>query len=75
MPKIPIVSARKLIKVLKKKGFTLHRIKGSHHTFIRMSDRITVTVPVHPGHDLGRGLTETILKDASISDEEFIKLL
>lgn len=75
MPKLPIVPARKLIKVLKKKGFTLHRIKGSHHTFIRNTDRLTVTVPVHPGHDLGRGLTITILKDAGISDEEFLKLL
>ncbi|MBI2612146.1 type II toxin-antitoxin system HicA family toxin [Candidatus Gottesmanbacteria bacterium] len=75
MPKLPTVSARKLIKVLKKKGFVLHRIKGSHHTFIRTIDRIRVTVPVHPGHDVGRGLTESILKDAGISDEEFFKLL
>lgn len=75
MPKLPVVSARKLIKVLKKKKFVLHRIKGSHHTFIRWSDKKTVTVPVHPGHDLGRGLTESILKDADISDEEFLKLL
>jgi len=75
MPKLPVVSARKLIKVLKKKGFILHRINGSHHTFKRTSDKVTVTVPVHPGHDLGRGLTKSILKDASITDEEFLKLL
>ena len=75
MPKLPTVTARKLIKVLKKKEFVLHRTKGSHQTFIKQSDRKTVTVPVHPGHDLGRGLTATILKDAEISDEEFLKLL
>jgi len=75
MPRLPIVPPRKLIKVLKKKGFVLHRVKGSHHIFIRTSDRLTVTVPVHPGHDLGRGLTESILKDAKISTEDFLKLL
>lgn len=75
MPKIPIVSARKLIKVLKIKGFVLHRVKGSHHTFKRIIDKKTTTVPVHPGHDLGRGLTRQILDDADISTEEFLKLL
>jgi len=75
MPKLPIVSARKLIRVLKKKGFVLHRTKGSHHTYIRAIDQLTVTVPVHPGHDLGRGLTMEILKEADISAEEFLKLV
>lgn len=75
MPKLPIVSARKLIRVLKKKGFVLDRIKGSHHVFIRKDDQLSLSVPVHPGHDLGRGITITILKDANISLDEFIKLL
>lgn len=75
MPNLPVVSARKLIKVLKKKGFVLHRIKGSHHTFKRIIDKKTTTVPVHPGHYLGRGITRTILDDADITSEEFLKLL
>lgn len=75
MPNVPVVSARKLIKVLKKKGYILHRVKGSHHIFIRQEDQRTVSVPVHPGHDLGRGITISILKDANISLEEFIRLV
>lgn len=75
MPKLPVISARKLIRVLKKKGFTLHRTKGSHHIFIQRIDKLTVAIPVHPGHDLGRGITLTILKEADITIEEFLKLL
>ena len=67
MPKIPIVSARKLIKVLKKEGFVLNRTKGSHFIFIRDSDKRSVSVPNHPGKDLGRGIIQSILKDADIS--------
>lgn len=75
MPNVPIVTARKLIAVLKKKGFILKRSTGSHQVFVRMSDKLSVSIPVHPGHDLGRGITREILKEANISIEEFIKLL
>jgi len=59
--------------ILTKEGYINHI--PSHHTFIRTVDQKTVTVPVHPGHDLGRGITLTILKDADISPDEFLKLL
>ncbi len=75
MPKIPIVNGTKLIKVLKKKGFVLNRISGSHHIFIHPSSQITISVPIHQGKTLGRGITLAILKDAGITTEEFLKLL
>lgn len=75
MPKLPVVKASKLVKVLKKKNFALQRIHGSHHIFVRIEDKLTVSVPLHRGRDLGRGITLSILKDAKISPEEFIKLL
>lgn len=75
MPKLSVVKARQLIKALKKGKFTLQRIHGSHHIFVRIEDKLTVSVPVHRGRDLGRGITLAILKDAKISVEEFVKLL
>ncbi len=75
MPNIPIISARKLIKVLKKKGYILHRIHGSHHIFIRKTDQTTISVPVHQGKDLGRGITLAILKDAHITIDEFLNII
>ena len=75
MSKLPVLSAKKIIKVLKKKGYTLDRVHGSHHVFIRDSDQKSASVPVHQGRDLGRGITRAILSDAGISIEEFLKLL
>lgn len=75
MPNIPVISARKLIKVLKKKNFALHRIHGSHHIFVNLEEKLVVSVPIHKGRDLGRGITLAILKDAHISTEEFLKLI
>lgn len=34
-----------------------------------------VTIPVHAGKDIGRGLLRKIWRDAKISREEFIELL
>lgn len=66
MPKIPILNARKLIKILKKDGFRLSRIEGSHSIFYHPIKKVIVSVPVHKGNDLGRGITMSILKDAKI---------
>ena len=75
MPRLPTVSAKKLIKVLKKKGFFHDRTKGSHFIYVNLKRDISVSIPVHQGKDLGRGLTKKILDDAEISVDEFLELL
>ena len=75
MPKLPILQARKLIKILKKAGFVQDRVEGSHYIFFRLKDKRTISVPVHKGRDLGRGLLVSILRDADISLKEFMNML
>ena len=74
MPNFPVVTAKTLIAVLKKKGFRLDTSEGSHFVFRHSITHKHVSVPVHPGRDLGRGITKHILKEAEITPEEFIKL-
>lgn len=38
-------------------------------------DGRVVTIPVHSGKNIGRGLLRKILRDAEITREEFIELL
>ena len=75
MPKVPVVKAEKLIKVLRKNGFIHFRTKGSHQIFVNKEKKISVSVPVHKGRDLGRGIALAILKDAEISLDEFLRNL
>jgi predicted RNA binding protein YcfA (HicA-like mRNA interferase family) len=51
----PAVSGSKLIKALRKLGFAVIRVKGSHH-FLRHADGRCTVVPVH------RGETACLLK-------------
>ena len=72
--KLPVVSAKEVIRVLGKLGFKPIRQKGSHIQF-EHTDRRLVTVPMHPGRDLGKGLLKRILRDLEISAEDFVKRL
>ena len=74
MPRMPQVTARELIQFLKAQAFIEDRQSGSHLTLRHSGRGISVTIPVHTGSDLGRGLAVRILKDTGFSVEEFLRL-
>ena len=63
-----------VLQALRKVGFEETRQRGSH-VRLRHPDGRVVTVPVHPGQEIGRGLLRKIIRDAEISVEEFLSLL
>lgn len=75
MPSLPLVSGVELIKVLLAKGFVLNRIRGSHHILVNNALKITISVPVHKGKKLGRGITASIIKDAGLTVLEVYQIL
>ncbi|MBI5036279.1 type II toxin-antitoxin system HicA family toxin [Candidatus Micrarchaeota archaeon] len=75
MPRLPLLSAKELSKVLEKLGFRLLRQRGSH-MFFRHEDGRTTMVPNHPGEEIDRSLLNKIIrKDLQISRDEFLELL
>ena len=75
MSKLPILTAHKLAKIFLKNGFLLKRSTGSHHTFYNPATKKIITIPMHRGHDLGRGITRAIIRDAGYTEAEFLDLL
>jgi predicted RNA binding protein YcfA (HicA-like mRNA interferase family) len=73
MPKLPRRRGREVIGVLKRAGFEVVRIKGSHH-FLKHPDGRCTVVPVHAGEIIGVGLMKTILDDAEMTAEQFLEL-
>lgn len=59
------MDSRALIKELKRDGWELARINGSHHHFRHPTKPGTVTVP-HPKKDLKTGLVRGIRKSAGL---------
>ena len=74
MSRMPQVTARELVRFLKAQGFVEARQGGSHLTLMRPSDKTVVTVPVHTGCDIGRGLSIRLLKDAGFSVGDYLRL-
>lgn len=75
MSKPPVISGKRLLKVLLKNGFVKIRQKGSH-VFVENKDRSLGTViPLHSNEDLGKGLFRSILNDLEITLEEFMHML
>jgi len=73
MSRLPQVTARELVRFLKSQGFVEDRQSGSHLTLWHPERNMSVTVPVHTGCDIGRGLAVRILKDAGFSVEQYLR--
>lgn len=74
MTKLPIVSAKKLEKLLLQLGFVPVRQKGSHVIY-RHRDGRTTTIPHHQGCDLTRPLIRSILREIILEIDDFVQLL
>lgn len=72
MPKIPSLTARKIIQALKKVGFTEDRQKGSHLILVNSKTKARTVIPIHSGRTIKKQLMRAIIDDAKISIEEFI---
>lgn len=74
MSKLPRGMSRKeIIKALQKNGFYVKRQKGSHIILRRDNPFAQVVVPDHKSIDTGT--LASILDGASLSIDEFIKLI
>ena len=74
MTTFPSVTGNQLIRALRKFGFEVIRVKGSHHFLQHQDGRCTV-VPAHRGESIGRGLLAQILRDCDVTKVELQKKL
>lgn len=74
MTSFPSLTGKDLLLALKKAGFLVVRVKGSHH-FVQHADGRSTVVPVHADESVGPGLMSKILRDCELSREQVQKLL
>jgi predicted RNA binding protein YcfA (HicA-like mRNA interferase family) len=75
MSKLPSLTARKVVRALKRAGFVEDRQKGSHLILYHSRNNARTVVPIHAGRAIKEPLLRAILKDAGLSPEEFLSLL
>jgi predicted RNA binding protein YcfA (HicA-like mRNA interferase family) len=74
MTTFPSIAGTRLIRALRKLGFEVIRVKGSHH-FLQHPDGRCTVVPIHRGESIGRGLLAQILRDCDITKEELQEII
>lgn len=75
MSKLPRITAKEVIRVLKRRGFYKHYQTGSHATFKNQEGTRRVVVAIHHGKIIPPKTLKSILKDAGLTVEEFRELL
>ena len=73
MPKLPVLSADKVVKALKRAGFRIVRQSGSHIHLWNDDSRTLVTVPNHS--ELAKGTLNSIIKQSKRDRDEFMALI
>jgi len=74
--RLPAITPKQVLRALERGRFFIHHVRGIHHyPGIRTDSRNPpVVVPLH-GRDIKRGVLSSILKQARLTPEEFLKLL
>ena len=74
MPKLHLIPAKKMAKILREIGFQEIRVKGSHHFFFNPITKKTATIPIHGKEYLSIGILKEILRDIELSINEYERL-
>ena len=72
-PHQPVISGRRLVKVLEAEGWEVTRQRGSHVRLRKDGRRLALVVPLH--RELKKGTVAGILRDAGLRPEDLRRLL
>lgn len=64
------VSGKDFAKLLKRNGWQLLRIQGSHHIYGKSGSDVRLSIPVHKNQNLKIGLQKHLMKLANLSDSD-----
>jgi predicted RNA binding protein YcfA (HicA-like mRNA interferase family) len=75
MCSLPRVSGRDAVRAFERAGFSVVRVRGSHHVMKREGHPFLVVVPVHGNKTLATGTLRALVDGAGLTAEQFAALL
>jgi len=64
------VSGRELANAIQRQGWSLARVKGSHHVFTKPGHRERIVIPIHGNQPLKLGLLKSLMKIANLTEDD-----
>jgi len=74
-PKLAGLKPRQIVRALEKAGFYIHESTGSHVHLKHPSKAGRVTVPYHERFDVPKQIVKSIIRQAGLTNEEFLGFL
>lgn len=75
MPEIPSITGAEAVRAFCRAGFEIARIKGSHHILKKEDCPNRLSIPVHSGKTIGKGLLKSQIENAEMTVGKFIEYL
>ena len=75
MPRLPVLPAKDILRLLIKYGCVLDSARGSHFKVRNLSNNKTTVIPIHGKKDLDKGFLADILSQLGIDVEEFLEFM
>lgn len=73
MPKLPVISGKKAVRIFKKFGWQSVRQKGSHIIMIKEGEIVTLSIPNHK--EIAKGTLRSLIRASGLPVEDFIEKL
>jgi len=64
------ISGKEFCRILEKHGWTVQRIKGSHHIYGKKGEENKISVPVHGNRPMKSGLLSYFIKVAGLKEKD-----
>jgi len=71
----PAVSGRDAVRALRRLGFRVDRVEGSHHMLVKDGHPNIVVVPVHGSKVLPKGTLASIIRISRVGKKRFFAAL
>lgn len=65
-----VVSGKEFARVLERYGWTLARINGSHHIYVKEGRRERISLPIHGNETLRTGLLRHFMRIAGLEERD-----
>lgn len=64
------ISGKELARAIQRRGWSLARVRGSHHVFVMPGRRERIVIPIHGNRPLRIGLLRALMKIAELTDAD-----
>ena len=64
------ISGKDFAKILEQHGWSLMRVKGSHHIYGKAGSEVRISIPIHGNQSLKTGLLRHFMKVAGLTESD-----